>query len=49
MKGKSKAPRGKGKEKIEARLNFLARMYEDKKDEPAGEENVEEEEEETAG
>ena len=44
VKGKSKAVRGKGKEKIEARLDFLARMYETKKDEPDGEDNIVEDE-----
>lgn len=47
MKGKPKAVGGKGKEKMEARLNFLARMYETKKNEPESEDNIVEEDEGT--
>ena len=45
VKGKSKTARGKTKEKIEARLDFLARMYETKKNEQVDEDNIVEEEE----
>ena len=47
MKGKSKATVGKKKEKIEARLNLLAKMYETKKNEYDSENGkVEEDDEE---